>query len=138
MLEKKISKGKIMVNIITLSVFVIGLILLIRGIKMDVPDMGKNHWMAKRSSRTFHITFGVFLTMVGIMSTIAANLISKLPRISRNIIHTSMNTIEDINERVVEMRKKHMNINKSSCDYCGTKFDSSSSKCPNCGAPNQN
>lgn len=130
----------IVANIITISLIIKGNKLIEKSENMYVPPMGNSGWFEASTKQTDYEFDGDFLKTAGIMATIFVNIVGLavffMPD-GKTIINHSMETIGNINDKVVEMRKRHHNIYHTTCQYCGTQFSDNSAKCPSCGAPNK-
>ncbi len=130
----------IVANIITISLIIKGNKLIEKSENMYVPPMGNSGWFEASSKQSDYEFDGDFLKIAGIMGTIFVNIVGLviffMPD-GKTIINHTMESINSINDKVVEMRKKHQDVHHTICQYCGTKFNDNSAKCPNCGAPNR-
>lgn len=130
----------IVANIITIAIIIKGKNLIEKSENMYVPLMGNSGWFDASTKQSEYESIGSFLKIAGIIGTVFVNIVGFtilfMPD-GKTIINRSMETIGNINDKVVEMRKKHHNIYHTTCRYCGTKFSDNSAKCPSCGANNK-
>ena len=118
------------VRIIGIALLIGGVVLLVSGINMDVPNMGDIGWYEAETSRSSNmfsgitmISFGVMIIAVSLFANKAKSLITKFV----NPTESNDKSIGDVMKGMTQEKIYH-------CEYCGNEVKKDQTKCQSCGA----
>ncbi len=116
--------------IIAVTILAVGIALVCIGTATRQVGMMHPDWFESSSKRSAYIMFGAFLIVASVMVLIVSVASSKMSSLAKRSMQEGLEAYREVVDRMSGGKSSYY-----TCQYCGSTFDKSLNKCPNCSAP---
>jgi len=141
-------KHFLVLKIIGFTLLVVGVVILFKGLSMQVPDIGEDNWFNASRSKSITIFGGITCCFMSLpflllgfspaISKIRVKSAKYIQKENKEELTDIVSSTADIASEAITKTTKAMNkslTNTIYCKHCGAEIDSDSKFCAKCGQP---